>query len=125
MKLLIDEMFPNSIAVQLRARGRDAISVHEDPELEGASDEELVLAAVSCGRAIVTENVQDFRLLQATALASGQPCPVLIFTTNRPFPRGNSRTSGRLVTALDRLLEAGAALSGAIFLKPSSSIDPL
>lgn len=125
MKLLLDEMFPSTSAVQLRARGHDVVAVHEDPDLEGASDEELVLVAVSAGRAIVTENVQDFRPLQAAALASGRPSPVLIFTTNRQFPRAHARTGGRLVAALERFLEAGAAPSGAIFLKPEPGSDHL
>jgi predicted nuclease of predicted toxin-antitoxin system len=125
VKLLIDEMFATAIAEQLRARGRDVVSVHETPDLEGASDEELLRVAVAADRAIVTENVQDFRPLQAAAPASRRPCPALIFTTNRQYPRANTRTSGRLVAALDRLLEAKAVPSGAIFLTPMSGSDHL
>ena len=111
-------MFPGSVAAQLRNRGHDVVSVHDDAELEGTSDQELMLAAVSSGRAIVTENVQDCLPLQGAALASDRPCPVLIFTTNRQFPRANARTNGRLMAALDQLLAGRPMPSGSIFLKP-------
>ena len=53
----------------------------------GAPDEEVFAAAIAEERAIVTENVPDFRRLEADALASDAPTPGLIFTTNRQFPR--------------------------------------
>lgn len=59
MKLLLDEMYPGSIAGQLRGRGHDAVSVHDRGEdslsLEGATDPEILTAAQAAGRALVTE----------------------------------------------------------------------
>jgi len=94
------------VAEQLGARGHDVISLH-DPDhrsFEGAPDDEVSWAAIASKRALVTENVPDFRRLEADALANGEPCPSLVFTTNRQFPRGNAATVGRLVLALDALL---------------------
>lgn len=112
-------MYPGAVAEQLRARGHDTISLH-DPDyrsLEGAPDDEVFVAAIAMKRALVTENVPDFRRLEADALANGEPCPSLVFTTNRQFPRGDAATVGRLVLALDALLLTKPALTGAIFLK--------
>ncbi len=123
MKLLLDEMYSATVAEQLRRRGHDVVSIHdaEFRSLEGAPDEEVFAAAIAEERAIVTENVPDFRRLEAAALASDEPTPGLIFTTNRQFPRGDPGTVGRLVVALDALLTERPALSAALFLKPLPS----
>ena len=122
MKLLIDEMFPPAVAEQLRARGHDVVSVH-DPEyrrLEGAPDEEIFAAAVAEDRALVTENVPDFRRLEADALARGEASPTLIFTSNRQFPRGEPGSIGRLVEALHALMSDAPVSQGSHFLKRPS-----
>jgi predicted nuclease of predicted toxin-antitoxin system len=119
VRLLLDEMYPAVIASQLRERGRDVVSIHE-PEyrrLEGAPDPEVFAAALADGRAIVTENVSDFRVLESHALARGEPRPSLVFTTNRRFPRGAPATIGRLVVALDALLRTEPTGTMAVFLE--------
>ncbi len=121
MKLLLDEMYTPTIAEQLRARGHDAASIH-DPEyryLEGEPDDEVWAAAIADDRALVSENVQDFRRIEANTLAHSQPVARLIFTTDRQFPRGDPATLGRLVSALDGLLAANPDLATALFLKPA------
>jgi predicted nuclease of predicted toxin-antitoxin system len=123
MKILLDEMYTPTIAEQLRARGHDAASIH-DPEyqmLEGEPDDDVWAAAIAHNRALVSENVQDFRRIEANALANTQPVASLIFTTDRQFPRGNPATLGRLVSALDALLAANPDLATALFLKPATS----
>ncbi len=119
MKLLLDEMYPPAIAEQLRARGHDVVSVH-DPEyrrLESAPDEELFAAAVAGGRALVTENIPDFRRLEADAFAAGTPHAPLVFTSNRRFPRGEPGTAGRLVEALHALVSERSTPPGSVFLE--------
>ncbi|MGH3133325.1 MAG: DUF5615 family PIN-like protein [Gaiellaceae bacterium] len=119
MKLLLDEMYPPAVAEQLRGRGHDVVSVH-DPEyrrLEGAPDEEIFAAAIAEERGLVTENVPDFRRLEADALARGEAVPTLLFTSNRQFPRGEPGTIGRLVEVLDALLSEATTLRGSLFLK--------
>ena len=119
MRLLLDEMYPAVIAEQLRGRGHDVVSVH-DPEyrrLEGAPDEEIFAAALADKRALVTENVPDFRRIEASAIARGEPYAVLVFTSNRQFPRGKPGTSGSLVEALHMMLTERPTRSGSLFLK--------
>ena len=119
MKLVVDEMYPATVAEQLRGRGHDVVSIHDPAyqRLEGAPDSEVFASAVAEGRALVTENVSDYRRLDAGALARSEPAPRLIFTTNRQFPRGEPGTVGKLVRAIDALLTEGAMVSTSVFLK--------
>jgi len=121
VKLLLDEMYPPAVAEQLRARGHDVVSVHdaEYRSLEGAPDEQIFAAALAEERALVTENVPDFRRLEADALAQGEAYTTLVFTSNRQFPRGEPGTIGRLVEALDALLSGPPIPRGSLFLKRS------
>ena len=122
MRLLLDEMYPPVVAEQLRARGHDVVSVHDAGyrRLEGAPDEEVHTAALDEGRVLVTENVADFRRIEADALGRGEAHAGFVFTANRQFRRGEPATTGRLVTALDDLLRGRSALRGALFLKRPS-----
>ncbi len=89
-------MYPATLAEQLRARAHDVVSVH-DPgyhHLEGVPDGEVFAAAIADDRALLTENVADFRRLETDALGRDAPSPRLIFTTNRQFPRGPGRNGG-------------------------------
>jgi hypothetical protein len=81
------------------------LSVHEaDPVLVGASDVEVLAAAVSEERALVTENVRDFRPLETALLEGGDHHHGIVYTSDRQFPRGEPATTGQLVRALDALL---------------------
>jgi len=123
MKLLLDEMYTGVVAEQPRARGHDAASLH-DPKyraLEGAPDEDVLAAAIADGRALVTENVADFRRIEARALAAGERTAQLILTTDRRFPRGDPGTIGRFVLALDELLTASPDTTTTLFLAPITS----
>lgn len=115
----MDEMFAPAIADQLRKRGHDVVSLHdaEYRDFQGRPDEEIFAIALKAGRAIVTENVSDFRRLQLAAHSAGDTSPVVIFTTDRQFPRGQRSTAGRLVRALDRMLRAGETPAEATFLQ--------
>ena len=99
MKLLLDEMYPSLIARELRARGHDVVSVHESPG-SGTSDEEVLHCARSEERAVVTENVRDYRPLAEALLAAGDSHAGLVFSTTRRWPRTDP---GSLITALDNL----------------------
>ena len=122
MKLLLGEMYPPAVAEQLRVRGHDVVSVHDGDyrRLEGAPDEEIFATALTEERALVTENVPDFRRLEADALAHGEAHAALVFTSNRQFPRGEPRTIGRLVEALHALLSDAPVPRGSLFLTPAS-----
>lgn len=117
MRLLLDEMYSPAIAVELRARGHDVLSVHDDAALVGAPDDEVLAAARTEERALVTENVRDYRPLEVALLTSGGHHAGIVYTSNRRFPRGDPATTGRLVLALDALLRERPALNDhSIFL---------
>ena len=112
MKLLLDEMWPHSVAEALRQRGHDAEAVVARLDLRGKSDEAIVEAARAEGRVIVTENAVDYRPLMAVAVRDGRDFPPLILTSNRRWSRANPGVAGRLIAALDALLTANDALEG-------------
>ena len=109
MKLLLDEMWSPAVAEELRRRGHDAEAVVARPDLRGASDETLFTVGLAEGRAIVTENVKDFRELATTASRAHPP---LILTSSKAWPRADRRMIGRLVKALDDLLTADDEIEG-------------
>ena len=115
-------MFSPRVAEQLRTRGYDVVSVHDSgySHLEGVEDAQLFATALTEGRALVTENVADFRMLETDAMVRGEPVPGLIFTTPRQFPRGQPATADRLVEVLIAILQSGASYPGTTFLKPTS-----
>jgi hypothetical protein len=90
------------IAAELCARGHDAISAHDSPG-SGTPDEEVLSHAIAAGRAVVTENVRDFRPLGEALLRAGKSHAGLVFTTAKRWPRTDA---GQLITALDSLAAA-------------------
>lgn len=110
MKILLDEMWSSAIAIQLRAREHDVVAVSEREDLRAKPDEIVFQAAQSEGRAIVTDNAVDFRPLAAAVIHHGQFHQGLILTSNRRSPRRDSRTTGRLVVALEALIRANPSL---------------
>jgi len=101
VRLLLDEMYPRVIASELHARGHDVVSVHDWPG-RGASDEDVLAYARGQGRAVVTENVRDFRAVGEMLNAAGESHAGLVFTTPKRWPRSNA---GALIGALDELLK--------------------
>jgi hypothetical protein len=106
VKLLLDEMWSPDLAIQLRRHGHDVVAVAERPDLRGQPDPAVFATAVAEARAVVTENVADYRPLAEERVRQGATHPGLILTSNRRFPRHDRRTAGRLVVALDALLSA-------------------
>ncbi len=104
MKLLLDEMWPPTIAVALRQRGHDVEAVKDRLDLIGRPDPVGFAVAQAEGRAIVTENVADFRPLAAECLREGRSHSGLILTSNKRHPRHEIASFDRLVDALDSLL---------------------
>src|SRR5437762_13027670 len=97
-------MWAAEIAVQLRRRGHDVVAVTERLDLRGQPDAIVFAAAQEEERAVVTENVSDYRPLAAYWIEQGRTHAGLILTSNRRFPRHDPRTTGRLVASLDELL---------------------
>ncbi|MGH2946627.1 MAG: DUF5615 family PIN-like protein [Solirubrobacteraceae bacterium] len=105
MRLLLDEHYAPEIAEQLRRRGHDVIAVSERPDPRGLADEVHLATSPEQRRAIVTENVGDFRPLLANAVRAGNANYGLVCVSARRFPRAKN-TIGRMVEALDALLRA-------------------
>ena len=61
VRLLLDEHYPHWACEDLRRRGLDTASIQQDwPWLLGASDTDVLTAAVVDGRVVVTEDVSTF-----------------------------------------------------------------
>lgn len=105
MRLLLDEHYAPEIAEQLRRRGHDVVAVKERPQLIGRSDRVQFSGLPAERRAIVTEDVGDYRPLVASAVRRGQTTFGLLCVNPRRFPRRRGEI-GRLVAALDAFLRA-------------------
>src|SRR5262245_17813087 len=98
-------MYPPTIAEQLCRRGHDAAAVTARPELRMLADPDLFAIAQQERRAVVTENVADFARIADGCDQRGGEHHGIVLLDSRRYPRGNLRTIGRVVEALERLLE--------------------
>jgi predicted nuclease of predicted toxin-antitoxin system len=103
VRLLLDEMLSQVIARELCARGHDVQAVAGHPEREALADPDVLALARAERRAVVTNNIRDFRPLHAEAVLPGGPGHYgMIF-----MPGTYRRTKndiGRIVTALEAKL---------------------
>ena len=103
MRLLLDEMLSPVIARELRTRGHDVEAVAGHSGREALSDPDVMALARAERRAIVTNNIRDFRPLHVEAVLPGGPGHYgMIF-----MPGTYRRTKndiGRIVAALDEKL---------------------
>jgi hypothetical protein len=92
-------MLTPAIARELRARGHDVEAVAGHPDREALSDPEVMAIARAEHRAVVTNNLRDYRPLHHEAIVPGGPGHFgMIF-----MPGGYRRTradTGRIVAAL-------------------------
>ena len=102
--LLLDEMFSDTIAQQLRAKGHDLLAVVADPSLVSLPDDQVLSRAAATGRALVTANIKDFMPLDARYRAAGQTHEGLILVSAKTFPQNRSYTSA-VTNALAALLD--------------------
>ena len=123
MRLLLDEHFSPEIARQLRALGHDVLAVKENDQLIGRADRVHFAAMPEQRRAIVTQDLGDFRPLLTEAMRAGTKTYGLICV---PARVSLSRSSiGQLVRSLDELLrqhpndDSVANLGGEVWLQSS------
>jgi hypothetical protein len=118
--LLLDEMFSDAIAGQLRAQHHDVIAVVGDPALAGLPDDQILACATAQGRALVTANIRDFMPLNSQYAASGTPHGGLILVSAKTFPQDASYV-GAITSALATLLDSPAKIEAgqAVFLTRS------
>jgi hypothetical protein len=103
LPLLLDEMFSDTIAQQLRTKGHDVISVVAQPTLVGLPDDQILAYATTEGRALVTANIKDFMPLDGRYQAAGQAHPGLILVSTKTFPQSRGFTTA-IAAALEALL---------------------
>jgi NADP-dependent 3-hydroxy acid dehydrogenase YdfG len=104
VKALLDEQLSPLIAQLLQERGLDVVAVAERSDLVEASDREIVEAATREQRAVVTNDIKDFRPIAAERLADGRGHAGLIL-----LPAGRSRSrhaTGALADAIELLMRA-------------------
>lgn len=97
-------MHPAAIAEQLRRRGHDVQAITERAELRSLPDADVFAAAQEERRAVVSENIGDFSRIAAALDRRGQAHHGLLLVDPAKYSRGNRRTIGRLVKALDQRL---------------------
>lgn len=73
MKLILDETFSPAIARQLRERGHDVLAIKERPDWQALPDAEVMNIARQERRAVVTNNLRDYRALHHEAITPGGP----------------------------------------------------
>ena len=113
-RLLLDEMFPGTIADQLCGKGYDAQAVVTGPEFTGLPDEEILIGAAEAGRAVVTANIKDFVSLDARYRAANRSHAGLILVSAKTFPQNRTFVSA-VTNALSSLLaENEAAYAGEV-----------
>jgi len=102
VKVLLDEQLSGQIAHLLRERGLNAQAVVERADLPQAPDHEVRETASREKRAVVTNNVKDFRPLAAERIADGRDHAGLIL-----LPATRSRDAiGALADAIEAVMRA-------------------
>jgi predicted nuclease of predicted toxin-antitoxin system len=103
VKLLLDEMLSPAIARELAARGYDVIAVAGNPAHQALSDPDVLAWGRSEKRAVVTNNVRDFRPLHTEAVTAGGPGHYGIIFMPSTYRRTKADT-GRIIAALEAKL---------------------
>lgn len=93
---MLDEHLSPQITALLRKAGYDIDAVADREDLAGLSDRAILQVACSEGRAVVTNNIRDFRPLAAEWLAQGRVHAGLILL---PSTRTRSRNAIAAVAA--------------------------
>ncbi len=104
MRVLLDEQLSGRIAQLLRERGLDVEAVAERSDLLQAPDHDVIAVAARERRAVVSNNIKDFRPLAAERVSDGRGHAGLIL-----LPAGRSRSreaTGALADAIEAVMRA-------------------
>lgn len=115
-RVLLDEMYPPSLAQRLRDAGHDVQAVLDiQVGLASYSDDDVLAWAARNHRCVVTENVSDFARLAALAI----PHAGIVFVSSQRFPR-TAKGLNRIGDALEAILNAKELppRGAAIWLRP-------
>lgn len=98
LTFLLDEDMSHRVAVGLRQRGIDAVSLHELGSANAAvPDEARLVTATVAGRVLVTYNQADFQALDAEWRLQGKANAGILWCIEKTIPR---RAIGDLVHAI-------------------------
>lgn len=100
MKALLDEHLSADLALELRSRGLDVEAITERPARRGLFDDQVMALAAAEDRAVVTNNVKDFRPIAAGRTAEGTGHPGLIL-----LPSTRNRTRSAIQALADGIEE--------------------
>lgn len=103
MKLLLDEMLSPAIARKLCSRGHDVAPVAGNSDREARSDPEVLALARAEHRAVVTNNLRDFRPLHHEAITPGGAGHFGMIFMPGSYRRTRADT-GRIIAALEAIL---------------------
>lgn len=98
MRAILDEQLSPQIAALLRKAGYDVDAVADREDLVGRSDRIILEVASSEGRAVITNNIKDFRPLAAEWLAQGRVHAGLIL-----LPSTRTRTRHAIAAIADAI----------------------
>jgi hypothetical protein len=103
VRLLLDEMLSPAIARELRSRGHDVETVARNPAGEARSDPDVLALARTEHRAVVTNNLRDFRPLHHEAITPGGAGHFGMIFVPGNYRRTRADT-GRIIAALEAIL---------------------
>ena len=113
MRLLLDEMWTPTIALELRKRDFDVIAITEPAHASryaGISDDQVFARAQEDGRAVVTDNIADYEQTRSDWESRGQAHHGLIYALDPPFNRHRGEgVIGQMVNALAHFLASSDA----------------
>jgi predicted nuclease of predicted toxin-antitoxin system len=99
LRLLLDEMYPATLAEALREASVDACTASE-LGLVGSADLDLFTAAIAQGRTVLTENVADFARVAAEHLIAGRHHPGVLIALSSRFSRRPAGVSALVAATL-------------------------
>ena len=103
MRLLLNEMLSSAIARELRERGYDVLAIADQPGWVALSDPDVMTLARTERRAVVTNNLRDYRPLHADAITPGSPGHFGMISMSGTYRRTKEDT-GRIIAALEAKL---------------------
>ncbi len=122
--LLLDEMFSDSIAQQLRAKAHDVLSVVANPALVALPDEQILAYATAEGRALVTANIKDFVPLDGRYRAAGQSHAGLILVSTKTFPQNRAFTTATTAALATLLSDTAKIQVGQVLFLARNQPEP-
>jgi hypothetical protein len=105
VRLLLDEMLSPVIARELRALGHDTEAVAGRPDREAMSDPEILALVRAEHRALVTNNLRDFRPLHTEAITPGGLGHYGFIFVPGNYRRTRADT-GKIIVALEAIMLA-------------------